>query len=53
MAVCLSTNRSSLFALRAECTLHKKSTGELVDGISSVTPQLGLILTGTAERAFA
>ncbi len=53
MAACRSSNRLSLFAPQAECNLHNKSTGELVDGISSVTSQLGLILTGTAERAFA
>jgi hypothetical protein len=44
---------SFAFCQPAECHMHKKSTGELVDGISSVTKQLGLILTGTAERAFA
>ena len=53
MAACRSSKRHSLFSLQAECDMHKKSTGELVDGISSVTWQLGLILTGTAEWALA
>ena len=53
MAASRSSNRPSLFARQAECHMHKKSTGELVDGISSVTSQLGLILTCTVERAFA